>query len=176
VCTNQQNTCPAPYATCPAGTTTPVTPALQNLCSDLDLDAIQGACAGGADTGTCIAALQVLNAASPACGACLAPFAVPFESLSGIYRCVAPQANAQCNRFTACAVDCTDKSCTQCTPANQPQCRDDVRNPGGQCFTFVQQTSCVLPFLQGGQLCSPFGGDYGSWLRRVGDHFCGNGP
>ena len=53
VCANQQNTCPAAYAACPAGVRTQVTPALQNLCDDAaELDALQAACSnanGGAD-------------------------------------------------------------------------------------------------------------------------------
>lgn len=175
VCTNQQNTCPAPYNQCPVGVTTPVTPTLQNLCSDLDLDALQSACAGGPDSAPCVAAMQVLAATSPTCAACVRPFDVPYQQLSGIYRCVAPQVSNTCNRATGCAVDCTTSSCQQCSPANQQDCQNEVDRNGGQCFPYVGQTNCVVPFLGPGQICSPTP-NFGVWFRRVADHFCGNGP
>ena len=175
VCNNQQNTCPAPYAACPAGVTTPVTPSLQNQCTDGDLDAVQAACAGGPNTATCAAAFQVLAATNAACATCVTPFRQPFQQLSGIYLCVAPFVSGPCNRATGCAVDCADTSCEQCPAATETQCRTQVN--GGQCSQFVQQTACVTPALAAGQLCSPATyGSFGAWLRAVGDHFCGNGP
>ena len=85
---------------------------------------------------------------------------------------------AACNRSTGCATDCQDTSCTQCPAGTADQCRSAVNAGGGQCNTFVQQTACVAGVLGVGQLCSPatYGGNFGSWLRAVGDHFCGNGP
>jgi hypothetical protein len=178
VCNNQQNTCPAPYGACPAGVTTAITPSLQNICSDIDLDALQAACAGGPDSASCTAAFAVLAATNAACEACLVPFDVQFTQLSGIYKCVAPFVTAACNRSTGCAIDCGNTSCTQCPPASEDQCRNQVNNNGGQCNGFVQQTACIAPAVGPGDLCSPatYGGSFGGWLRAVGDHFCGNGP
>jgi hypothetical protein len=179
VCANQQNQCPAAYPSCAAGTTTPLTASLQNVCDDaLDLDSLQVACAGGPDTGTCIAAFQVLAAANAACSACLAPFNQPFRQLSGIYRCTAPFVSNACNRSTGCATDCQDTSCTQCPAGTEDQCRNQVNANGGQCNSYVAQTFCVASALQPGSLCSPatYGANFGRWLRAVGDHYCGNGP
>jgi hypothetical protein len=178
VCANQQSTCPAPYAACPAGVATPVTPSLQDLCDDnVDLDAIRAACAGGPNTGTCVAAFQVLAATNAACAACLTPFDEPFQQLRGIYRCAAPFVSAACNRNTGCAVDCQDTSCNQCAAGSMTQCRNQVNNGAGQCNPFVQQTTCVLPEVGPGDLCSPGTyNNFGGWLRAVGDHYCGNGP
>ncbi len=178
VCANQQMTCPAPYPSCPAGTATPVTAALQGVCDDaVDLDAIRAACAGGPTTGSCIAAFQVLNATNAACAACLTPFDVPFNQLDGIYLCAAPSVSTSCRQATGCAVDCADTSCSQCAAGSETQCRNQVDNGGGQCRTYVQQTACVLPQLGPGSLCSPGSyNNFGGWLRAVGDHYCGNGP
>jgi hypothetical protein len=178
VCANQQVTCPAPYTTCAAGVSTPVTPSLQGLCQDnTDLDAIRAACAGGPNTGTCVAAFQVLNATNAACAACLSPFNQAFNQLGGLYLCAAPLVGSACNHATGCAVDCADTSCLMCPAASETQCRNQVDGGGGQCRTFIQATSCVLGNLGPGDLCSPGTyNNYGGWLRAVGDHYCGNGP
>jgi hypothetical protein len=177
-CNNQQTTCPASYAACPGGTTTAVTPKLQNLCADTDLDALQTACAGGPDTASCVSAFQVIAQLNAACATCVQPFAVPFFDLRGIYLCAAPQVSANCRGATGCATDCIDKSCTQCPAASSDQCKNQVAVGGGQCAPFVQQTACVVAAVQNGQLCSPqtYQGNFGRWLRAVGDAFCGNGP
>lgn len=178
VCDNQQNTCPAPYNACPAGVTTPITPSTQGLCPDADLDALAAACAGGADSVPCLAAFQVLQATNAACAACVTPFREPFDQANALYLCVAPFVSAACNRSTGCAADCSGTSCAQCLPANQDQCKTQVNGAGGQCLPFVQQTACAVAALGPGQLCSPltYGGQFGAWLRAVGDHFCGDGP
>ncbi len=178
VCNNQQNTCPAAYGGCPAGTTTPVTPALQNLCTEQDLDALGTACQGGPTTATCVAARQVVAATNAACATCVEPFAVPFAELRGLYLCAAPFVSAACNGFTACAVDCVDDSCAQCVAASVDQCRTQVSQGGGQCSAAVNQTACVGPAVGNGQLCGPqtYGLSFGGWYRAVSDHFCGNGP
>ena len=119
----------------------------------------------------------MLAATNAACAACLTPFDEPFQQLRGIYRCAASFVDAACNRNTGCAVDCQDTSCNQCAAASSTQCRNQVNGGAGQCNPFVQQTTCVLPQVGPGDLCSP--GTYinfGGWLRAVGDHFCGNGP
>jgi hypothetical protein len=179
VCANQQNVCPAAYPNCAAGVTTAVTPSLQGLCDDVnDLDSIRAACAGGPDTGTCVAAFQVLAAANPACAACMAPFDVAFGQLTGLYTCAAPSVSNSCNHATGCATECQDTSCVACPAGSEAQCRNQVNAVGGACRAFVNQTACVTPAVQPGGLCSPstYAFNFGAWLRAVGDHFCGNGP
>ncbi len=177
ICSNAGGNCPAAYPTCPAGVTTPIKPALQNVCPDVDLDALQTACNPGQDSASCTAAFAALAAINPACNTCLDPFNVPFQQLTGIYTCVSPFVSAACNRSTGCASDCGNKSCSGCPAASEDQCRNQVNGGGGQCNTFVNQTACVAPAIGPGQLCSPATyGSYGGWLRAVGDHFCGNGP
>lgn len=177
LCANQAGLCPAAYPACPAGVTTAIEPALQGVCDGVaDLDPIQNACNMG--KGTCDAAFLVLAATNPACAACLTPFDVPFNQFSGLYRCAAPFVAAACNRSTGCETDCEGTSCTQCPPGNEDQCKTQVNGGGGQCNAFVQASACVAPAVAAGQLCSPltYGGAFGSWLRGVGGHFCGNGP
>ena len=180
VCANMANMCPAAYPNCPAGISTGITASLQGVCDDaVDLDSLQAACAGGPNTGTCIAAFQVLAAANPACNACIKPFNEPFAQFTGIYRCAAPFVTAACNRSTGCAIDCQDDSCTQCPAGTEDQCRNQVNAGGGQCNGFITQTAtCVAPAIPPGTVCHPatYGFNFGSWLRGVGDHFCGNGP
>lgn len=176
-CNNKQTTCPAPYATCPAAITMPVTPTLQKHCTDAVLANLATACAASPDAPQCVSALQVLVATSPACATCIQPFAKPFTEGSGLWRCAAPFVPATCRRETGCAADCADDSCTQCVPASEAQCRDLVNGPGGQCRTFALAAGCANAALAAGQLCSQFSyPDYGQWLRAVGDHYCGNGP
>jgi hypothetical protein len=157
-----------------------VTPQLQNLCPDADLTAMQAGCAGGPDTPQCVAAFQVLASVNAACATCLTPFNQPFNQISGIYRCVAPFVNATCNRNTGCATDCQDDSCAQCPPASEDQCKSSaVQNHCGGFF--AQTAGCVNGAIgpgQPGRFCNPvvYFGNYGAWLRAVGDRFCGNGP
>ncbi len=89
-----------------------------------------------------------------------------------------PFVSNPCNRATGCAVDCQNTSCSNCAAGVEDQCRNQVNGGGGQCNNFVQQTACVQGAVGPGSLCSPFtyGGNFGGWLRAVGDHFCGNGP
>ncbi len=179
VCANEGGLCPAPYDSCAPGVRTAVQPSLQGLCDDAgDLDAVRAACAGGPESGTCVAAFQVLAATNAACAACLTPFNVPFNQLTGLYRCAAPFVGGGCNRSTGCATECQDTSCSACPIGTEDQCRTSANGAGGQCNTFVQQTRCVLPAVGAGDLCGPatYGGNFGGWLRAVGDHFCGNGP
>jgi hypothetical protein len=179
VCTNQQKTCPSPYAGCPAATTTPVTAANQGVCTTLDLQGLPGACAGGATTASCSAALAAINAVAPACGACLQPFAVDFfPTFQGIFLCTAPFVGAACNHSTGCDLDCTTASCSMCAAASMSTCEDDVQN-GGQCNSFATQSACILGALQPGQpgsFCNPSlyaMTGFGAWLQAVGQHYCG---
>ena len=179
-CNNQQTTCPAPYTTCPNGITTPVTPTLQKLCSEGNLNDLATGCATSPDSPSCTAAFQVLAATNAACATCVSPFNKPFGEGTGLWLCAAPQlqqTQPACLRATGCASDCQDDSCTQCLPTVEDQCHDLVNGPGGQCRTFALAAACANAALGAGQLCSQFSyPSFGQWLRAVGDHFCGDGP
>jgi hypothetical protein len=174
-CNNQQSTCPAPVGECPGGTTTAVTPLLQGRCTDAELDAIGLACAAGAESAACAAAIA---AATPTCGTCLAPFNHPFEEHTGLYACIAPSLTNACRRATGCATYCETTSCSSCSAATEDQCYVLVDGVSGQCRReAVSAATCANPWLAAGQPCSPslYPG-YGAWLRANGDRFCGNGP
>ncbi|MDB4943138.1 MAG: hypothetical protein JWP97_2672 [Labilithrix sp.] len=173
LCANQAGLCPANYPGCAAGVATPVTPSLQNLCSDVaDLDSLQAGCDGG----NCAGAFAVLQATNPACAACIAPFNVPFAQGTGLYLCAAPFVNATCNRSTGCAADCEDTACDQCPAANETQCRSSVLTAGGKCSGQAIASACIAPAVGPGGFCRFDNRTFGAWLRAVGDHFCGNGP
>jgi hypothetical protein len=173
VCKNQQTTCPAPYPSCPGGVTTSILP-IQHVCSALDLQDARAACAGGPNTPGCNQYFQFEQQFNPACGACLQPFDVPFNDATGIFACVAPFVDAQCDHETGCAIDCQTVSCEQCPPGGFAQCRNDVRQ--NQCGTYFQQSQCIGQALFGaGAFCNPgnYQGNFGGWLQGVGGHFCG---
>jgi hypothetical protein len=181
VCNNAQTTCPASVGACPAATTTPITPSNQNLCNDIgDLDALEAACSGGPDTGTCQAAFTVLQATNANCAKCMTPFDVAFNPPDGIFLCLAPAESASCNHTTGCSSLCLDTACDQCDPASFDQCITTEEQNGGACRNVTTQ---ALQCIGAGsatqlQLCNPqtYGGNFGTWLRAVGRHFCGNGP
>lgn len=173
-CNDQQSTCPAPYGACAPGSAMPITPARQGACTDAQLDGLVAACAGGPDTAACGAALAPLPAA---CVTCLQPFRRPFDERAGLFACAASFVNPLCRRAMGCATDCADESCGPCLPTSEDQCYSLVNGSGGQCRTYALGTVCADGALSAGQLCSQYSyADYGSWLRGVGDHFCGNGP
>jgi hypothetical protein len=176
VCINQQNTCPAPYASCPGGvTTTP--PADVNVCSIVELANARQACLAGANSAGCDAFFQFEQTANPQCYACLSPFKFPFSQteLKGVFKCLAPFVSSACNRATGCATDCQDTSCDQCTTqAAEDQCRFDVLRT--QCGTYFQGAVCVQAALFGaGSFCNPqqYGFNFGAWLEGVGRRYCG---
>ena len=172
-CSDQQNTCPAAYGSCPQGVSTPVTPPTQDLCTDAALDTLATACAGGADTAAC----QVAVAALPgACQTCIGRFNHRFERKTGLYACAASLVNAPCRRAMGCAVDCGETSCEQCMATSENQCYALVNSNGNQCSPYSFAANCANDALDSG-FCSQFSyANYGAWLRGVGDHFCGNGP
>jgi hypothetical protein len=174
-CNNQQTTCPATYGACAPGITTPITPALQNVCPDASLDTLTVACAGGPETAACVAAFALLPGA---CQTCLTPLNHPFEQEAGLFACAAANVDNNCRRQTGCAINCAQTSCNQCLPTSESQCYSLVNGVGGQCRTFANAADgCTSAALAAGQLCSQFSyANYGGWLRSVGDHFCGNTP
>lgn len=172
-CNDNQTTCPAPYATCPAGVTMPVITQLQNVCSDANLDTLTAACADGPTAPACVTAVNALPAA---CRTCLAPFNHPFSQRTGLYACAASSVTSQCRRALGCASDCAETSCEQCSSTSENQCYTLVNGIGGQCSAFAATTTCASSALAGG-VCSQFAyPNFGAWFRGVGDQFCGNGP
>ena len=171
-CSDSQTTCPAAYAQCNGNTATQVTKAAQGVCTAQQLTAIQTACAT-ADSAICQAAIT----AAAGCGSCIAPFNHPFDESTGLYACAASFVSDPCRHSTGCATDCAQTSCGGCTATASQQCFALVDGNGGQCQSFAQAASCADTALAAGQLCSQFSySDYASWLRAIGDHFCGNGP
>jgi hypothetical protein len=174
-CNNQQNTCPATYASCPASVTIDPPPAAKGSCAATDLTDARAACGPGAASASCNAYFAFLDAVKPTCSQCLAPFHVTFGEATGIYTCLQPFVPANCNHDTGCAVECSDSSCTQCPAGAKTQCENNVRSGNGQCRPYYQQTACIAPALfSSGAFCNPasYGGNYGSWLQGVGGHYC----
>jgi hypothetical protein len=176
VCTNMQNTCPAPYPGCPGGVATPV-PSIQHVCPTTDLADARAACAGGAHSAACNLFYSFERSTNPSCAACLAPFDYGFQEAKGIFSCVAPFVSASCNNTTGCAIDCQDKSCAQCAVGATQGCENSVRQ--GQCSSNFQASSCIGSAFGGptggaGAFCNPFnyGGNFGRWLQGVGGHYC----
>ena len=171
-CSDNQTTCPAPYASCAAGTTTPVQKTAQNVCTTQELDAAKIACADPTSN-LCQQAIAVAGA----CGTCIAPFAHPFSESTGLYACAASFVTNTCRHSLGCATDCASTSCSSCTATATPQCYTLVDQNNGQCASFAQATTCADASLAAGQFCSQFSyADFGTWLRAVGAHFCGAGP
>lgn len=173
-CNDQQTTCPAPYQSCGASVTTPVSAAAQNVCTDAALGSLGTACTDGPNATTCTTAFAAL---ASACQSCLAPFRQPFDQSAGLYACAASFVGANCRRATGCAMDCEKTSCDQCVSTSASQCASLVKGNGGQCRSYVNAANCANNALSAGRLCSPISyADFGQWFQAVGDHFCGNGP
>lgn len=172
-CSSEQSTCPAPYAECPNGTTTPIAVQLQGRCSDASLDTLTTACKDGPGSPTCVATFSALPAD---CRTCLSPLNHPFEERSGLYACAAPAVSEGCRRSMGCAADCAATSCGQCLSTSEGTCRALVNQSGRPCAGFTSDVNgCASAVLSTG-LCSPLSyPNYGAWLRTVGDQFCGDG-
>lgn len=172
-CNNKQTTCPAPYGTCGNSVRTPITAPLQKVCTQDNLDDVATACVNGAYSAACISAISSF---STDCAICLARFNHPFEEKTGLYACAASGAGLTCRHSMGCATECAQTSCNQCSDSSESQCYSLV-NSSGQCSAFDSAAaSCAAGALAGG-VCSQFSyGNYGQWLRGVGDVFCGDGP
>jgi hypothetical protein len=135
------------------------------------------ACEGGAHSTGCQEFFSFEQSSNPACAKCLAPFDYTFDELQGLTTCAAPFASAACNHTTACLVDCTDKSCADCTGAGALQtCRDDV--PNSVCATYYDAAGCIESgFFGAGSFCNPNqgSGQFNGWLEEVGQYYCGGG-
>ena len=172
VCTNFQQTCPAPYGGCSSGLTQTAYP-IQHVCSANDLQQAQAAC-NTANSAGCQSFFAFEQANNPSCAKCLTPFDFSFGEGAGVLACTAPFVDAACNHDAACVLDCEDASCAKC-PSNSAaaQCRNTVSS--GQCSTYVNNLGCEGVALQGpAAFCNP--GNYpgfGGWLQGVGGHYCG---
>jgi hypothetical protein len=171
VCKNQQQTCPAPYASCPSNVTTPVLPVM-HVCSNNDLQQARAAC-GQANSVACKSFFSFESTVNPSCAKCLTPFDVPFNEGTGIFECTSPFVDSACNHDTGCLTDCETTSCAQCPAGTANQCRNDVQN--NQCSQYVNNINCVFNALFGpASFCNPqnYSG-FGAWLQGVGGHYCG---
>lgn len=171
-CTTQQQTCPAPYGSCPGSLSTPIEP-VQHVCSANELQQASAAC-NQADSASCQAFFSFEQQTNPGCASCLRPFDVSFLETTGIFNCVAPFVDASCNHTTACFDDCVAKSCAGCPAGSSAQCKADVSN--AQCNSFWQDISCAFDPMFGGAatFCNPQNySSFGAWLQGVGGHYCG---
>jgi hypothetical protein len=148
-------------------------PTVQHVCSSNDLQQARAACSGGANSSACQAFFAFEQAINPTCATCLAPFDVPFSEATALFKCVSPFVSASCNHDTGCVIDCTDKSCEQCSSGNVNQCRQNVGNQ--QCAQFFDDAACSFPaFFGAGAFCNPSNySNFGGWIQGVGGHFCG---
>jgi hypothetical protein len=173
VCQGAQTTCPAPYPSCPAGTTTPAPAVQTGVCTGQDLAEAQAACAGGANAAGCQAFLQTLKGNGAAkCEACLQPFVVPFAQGTGLFLCAAPFVSPSCNQATGCYSACETASCSKCTAAEAAQCETTAAT--GSCASYAQGLTCIQAALAGGgAFCNPAAyTGFGGWLKGVGGHYC----
>jgi hypothetical protein len=172
-----QSTCPKAYGMCPNNVTTPVLNVQKSVCSAQDLQDARAACLQGWGTVSCGQFWQFILQQKPNCGKCLSPFNYDFQAFTGIYNCVSPYVGANCNHTTGCVSDCAVNSCSQCpNPPAVSQCQTSVKQPNGQCFSFVQGSQCIGQALFGpAQFCNPgqYFGNYGNWLQGVGQRYCG---
>lgn len=174
-CNDAQKECPAPYSTCPPGTTTQPVKEKQSVCSDFDLDDISGSCSTGSpDDFFC---QLIIGEKSPACQTCINNFIYPFARRTGLFNCAATFVDGKCRQDMGCTTDCDQTSCENCSSTGtENSCYTLVNANNGQCNKYSSQTTCANDALQGGELCSQFSyPDFSGWLREVGGHFCGDG-
>jgi hypothetical protein len=96
--------------------------------------------------------------------------------MTGIYLCAAPFVDAACNDSSGCATDCATTSCGGCPAGNEAQCQSQVNQGNGQCKKFIPSPACLQPAIGPAGLCRYDNKTFGTWLRVIGNHFCGNGP
>ena len=125
-CSNQQTTCPSPFTSCPAGTTTPIE-TQQDVCPATDLANLDEACNAGQSSTPCTSFFQFEKTSNPSCYSCLQPFNIDFNvSPQGIFECLAPFVGSQCNGETGCADLCSQDSCSMCPSAGVSACEQTV--------------------------------------------------
>lgn len=173
-CNDAQKECPAPYGSCPGGATVAPEKVAQNVCSDFDLDDIAASCSDPDD----FFCQLVIEEKGLACQQCITRFTYPFAKRTGLYACAAETiTNTGCRHDMACTTDCDETSCDSCSSSStETSCYTLVNSGNNQCSKFSSDAnSCAADALRGGELCSQFSyPDFMSWLREVGDHFCGD--
>lgn len=164
--------CPAVYAGCHGAAT--VVPSSQAVCSRDELRSARTECAAGAHSSGCDNFFVSEQMQDPACGLCLSRFDFDFLELRGIFACVAPFVDVDCNADTGCLIDCLDQSCGGCPGLSSiSDCRLSVSR--GTCASYAEGAKCVeSAFGNGGRFCDPDQyATFGDWLRDVGEQFCG---
>jgi len=108
---------------------------------------------------------------NPACYDCM----LQFLADDGYVKCVAPYLTQQCNHDLTCAVDCSNKSCSQCDPAQESQCRSNVFNQNNACRPYSNGYYCLQAAFSGPASFCNFDqyNDVGRWLQAVGQNYCG---
>lgn len=174
-CNDAQKECPAPYGSCPNGLTVAPEKVAQNVCTDFDLDDIAQSCSGDPNDFFC---QLVIGEKSFQCQDCITRFTYPFAERTGLYACAAETVtDPKCLHNMACTSDCDEQSCQFCSSSStETSCYSLVNNGQNQCAKFAgDANSCANDALKPGERCSQFSyPDFTSWLREVGDHFCGD--
>ncbi len=162
-------TCPAPFPSCPSGTTE-AAPVSAAVCHSFDLTDAETACVGGADSFNCETFFYGEEGSNPGCASCLQQFDIDFAALSGIYLCAEPFLSAACDGSEGCASDCMNTACTGCP---SPDTCDSTAS-SGECSSFVTAANaCVAASASATALCAEASyANFGAWLAGVGAHYC----
>jgi hypothetical protein len=161
-------TCPAPFPSCPSGTTE-AAPAMAPVCHTFDLTDAATACAAGAQTLACQEYFSAESGTNPACASCLQQFDIDFANETGIYLCAEPFLSSSCNGSTGCATDCISLACAACS---DPTCDGTVIS--GECSSYVTAgNTCIAASSAATALCGQASyPNFGAWLQGVGAHYC----
>jgi len=167
VCSSGQ-TCPKPFAGCnPKALTVP--PKKSAACGLAVLEELSVACGGNAEA--CGPTFEDLAKENAACYSCL----LQFTSEDAYPRCLASFVPADCNHELTCAVRC-QAGCDTCAESKKDACVEAAYAGGGACADHVYGYYCSQTALGGaGSICEfSEQDDYGSWLARIGQAFCGS--
>ncbi|MBX3126910.1 MAG: hypothetical protein KF718_09345 [Polyangiaceae bacterium] len=162
------STCPAAYPGCSPDALTPP-PVASSSCSAQELSALAAACQGSPPGPGCGQYYQTLLTSNPQCYGCL----LQFTTDSAYSRCLAPFLTPSCNHDLTCALFCSNGSCNQCSPGQDPGCRQQVFEQGGQCASWVNGYYCAQAALSGPGAFCEFSGNAGQWIAKVGGYYCG---
>jgi hypothetical protein len=160
--------CPAPFPSCPSGTTTPP-PETAPVCHSFDLSDAASACVAGAQTVDCQNFFSAEFSSNPNCANCLSQFDVDFVDLTGIYLCAEPLVSSACNGSTGCATDCINVACASC---EETTCESTVIS--GECSSYVTAgNACIAATAAAEALCGQASyANFGAWLQGVGAQYC----
>jgi hypothetical protein len=161
--------CPAPFPSCPTGTTMPPPEVAPGVCKSFDLTDAASACVAGAETVDCQDFFDAEFGSNPNCASCLQQFDVDFVDLTGIYLCAQPLVSASCDGSTGCASACINAACEMC---EETTCESTVIS--GECSAFVEAgNACITATSAANALCGQSSyPNFGAWLQGVGTHYC----